>query len=138
MRRLFVDTSGWASLADADQQFHSLAKSHYAVFRQDNARFVTTNYVIAELIALLTSPIRMSRARVIEYVQSIKMSTNVVIAHVDKEMDSRSFEFLQKRGDKAWSLVDCSSFLLMQEEGIADALTTDHHFEQAGFVRLLK
>ncbi len=138
MRRLFVDTSGWASLADADQRFHSLAKSHYAAFRQDNARFVTTNYVIAELIALLTSPIRMERPRVIDYVQSIKMSAHVEIVHVDKELDSRSFEFLKDRRDKTWSLVDCTSFLLMRDEGITDALTTDHHFEQAGFVRLLK
>jgi len=38
---------------------------------------------------------------------------------------------------KEWSLVDCASFVAMQQRGIFEALTTDHHFEQAGFVRLL-
>jgi predicted nucleic acid-binding protein len=42
------------------------------------------------------------------------------------------------RQDKSWSLVDCSSFVVMQQRGIVEALTTDEHFEQAGFVRLLK
>jgi predicted nucleic acid-binding protein len=37
-----------------------------------------------------------------------------------------------------WGLVDCASFVVMQQRGIIEALTTDHHFEQAGFVRSLK
>ena len=42
------------------------------------------------------------------------------------------------RPDKDWSLTDCISFVVMQERNIQDALTADHHFEQAGFVALLK
>lgn len=36
------------------------------------------------------------------------------------------------------SLCDAVSFLLMREGAITEALTTDRHFEQEGFVRLLK
>ena len=42
------------------------------------------------------------------------------------------------RPDKDWSLTDCISFVVMQEHGLTDALTGDHHFEQAGFTALLK
>ncbi len=45
---------------------------------------------------------------------------------------------LVARADKEWSLVDCASFVVMQQRGLTEALTTDRHFEQAGFVRLLK
>jgi len=30
-------------------------------------------------------------------------------------------------------LPDCISFTVMRDSGIAEALTADHHFEQAGF-----
>jgi predicted nucleic acid-binding protein len=45
---------------------------------------------------------------------------------------------LADRPDKEWSLVDCTSFVLMERRGLTEALTTDHHFEQASFVRLLQ
>ncbi len=43
-----------------------------------------------------------------------------------------------RRSDKDWSLTDCISFVVMKAEGIEEALTGDHHFEQGGFVALLK
>ena len=53
-----------------------------------------------------------------------------------------SFVFLamvnRQRQDKDWSLTDCISFIVMRDRRIVEALTGDHHFEQAGFVALLK
>ncbi|HEX8230861.1 MAG TPA: hypothetical protein VF826_16315 [Chloroflexia bacterium] len=66
------------------------------------------------------------------------MSSVVEIVHIDKALDEQAWELLSKRPDKDWSLVDCSSFVVMRQRGIQEALTTDHHFEQAGFTRLLK
>ena len=47
-------------------------------------------------------------------------------------------QLFANRPDKEWSLTDCISFVVMQQEGITQALTADHHFEQAGFQALLK
>lgn len=42
------------------------------------------------------------------------------------------------RPDKEWSLTDCISFVVMGDEGLSEALTGDHHFEQASFTALLR
>jgi predicted nucleic acid-binding protein len=138
MNDIYVDTSGWASLADVSEPFYEKAKEIYAAAIQNRRRLVTTNYVLAELVALMTSPMRFHRPRIVEFINGIKQSTFFDIIHIDKDFDAKSWNLLSNRADKNWSLVDCSSFVLMQENNILEALTTDHHFEQAGFVRLLK
>jgi uncharacterized protein len=50
----------------------------------------------------------------------------------------RAIDLYDARPDKQWSLTDCISFVVMQGHGLTDALTGDHHFEQAGFRALLK
>jgi len=138
MNKLFVDTSGWASLADVSEPFYQKAKEIYAVAMQNRQRLVTTNYILAELVALMTSPMRFHRPRIIEFINGIKESPFFDVIYIDQVLDERAWELLSNRTDKKWRLVDCSSFIVMQENNITEALTTDHHFEQAGFVRLLK
>ena len=138
MKKIFVDTSGWGNLVDTLQKFHEETKEIYQIAKQDGSRLVTSNYVIAELVALLSSPLRIPRSKSIEFINSIKISSLVDIVHVGEYLDEKAWELLSNRADKNWSLADCSSFVIMQESEILEALTTDHHFEQAGFVRLLK
>jgi uncharacterized protein len=114
------------------------AKSVYQDLRTSGTRIITTNYIIAELTALLTSPLRLSRTRIIALVEGVKSSELVKLVHIDKTLDDEAWRLLKDRPDKAWSLVDCSSFVVMKEQGITEALTNDHNFEQAGLIRLLK
>jgi predicted nucleic acid-binding protein len=138
MANIFADTSGLAALIDNKQMFHRLAKMSEKIIVRTRAKFVTTNYVIAELVALLTSPIGLSRPAIVREVNRLKRSTYIDIIHFDPALDNDAWNLLQNRPDKDWSLVDCSSFVIMQQLGLREALTTDRHFEQAGFIRLLK
>jgi uncharacterized protein len=87
---------------------------------------------------LLSSPLRISRPRIFEVVDAIKTVPYVQIAHIDVATDATAWKLCKDRPDKAWSLVDCTSFVVMQQLSIQEALTTDQHFEQAEFIRLLK
>ncbi len=135
---LFVDTAGWEHLVDSTQEHHALATGIYRAARQQGRRLLTTNYVITELVALLTEPLRVPRPRIIAFVNGLKTSPYVDIVHMDARLDEQAWRLLTRRQDKDWSLVDCSSFAVMQQRGIIESLTTARHFEQAGFVRLLK
>ena len=138
MSDLFVDTSGWANLIDVSQLFHSLSVKIYQNARSQKHKIITTSYIITELIALLSKPLRIPRPKAIAFIQSLKTSPYVEVIHISKEIDTKAWELLMQRQDKEWSLVDCSSFIVMQECKITESLTSDHHFEQAGFIRLLK
>lgn len=135
---VFVDTSGWASLVDKNQPQHEAAARHYRNIRDQGKKAITTNYVITELVALLYSPLRLPRARIISIVDGVRTSPYVEVLHVDESLDEDAWQLLKKRADKDWSLVDCASFIVMQRRGMSEALTTDHHFGQAGFARLLR
>lgn len=138
MADLFADTSGFGNLADPTQPFHALAARLYRSARNMNRKVMTTNYVIAELVALMTTPLRFSRPEIVAFIDDLKASPYVEIVHIDPFSDDEAWQLLKSRQDKEWSLVDCASIVVMTRRGITDALTTDHHFEQAGFVRLLK
>jgi len=68
----------------------------------------------------------------------LKNTSYIEIVHISPLLDDQAWELLKSRPDKDWSLVDCASFVVMQQRGSPEALSTDHHFEQAGFARLLR
>ena len=105
---------------------------------KDHTRVITTNYVLSELVALFINPLRIPRPQQIQAIETIKSVDWIEIIHIDKRLDDYTWRFLKERDDKMWSLVDCSSFVVMKERRISQGFTADHHFEQAGFVRLLK
>jgi predicted nucleic acid-binding protein len=138
MAEAFGDTSGLAEYFVPTQPFHRAANALVRQWWRSKTRVVTTSYVIAELVALLTSPLRLPRSRLTAVIDLIKTAGWIEIVHVDEALDAEAWNLLKVRRDKEWSLADCAGFVLMQRRGITEALATDHHFEQAGFVRLLK
>ncbi len=105
MNKIFVDTSGWGNLVDTLQEFHAKTKAIYLSAKQNGSRLVTTNYAIAELVALLSSPMRIPRNRSIKFIESIKSSALVDIIHINGDLDAKSWELLKNRPDKNWSLL---------------------------------
>lgn len=138
MNSLFMDTSGWASLFISNQPYYHQAEQYFRFSLQQHKKFYTTNYIFAELVALLNSPLRVSRSRLFEIIDAIKIVDYVELIYIDKATDDLAWQLCKNRLDKTWSLVDCTSFIIMQNLEILEALTTDHHFEQADFIRLLK
>jgi predicted nucleic acid-binding protein len=138
MLERFADTSGWAAWTDGHQQFHLLAVTGFEEMWNQGGQVVTTNWVMAELTALLTSPLRFPKPQQIQLLQDIRSDPGVTIVAIDPILETSAWSLWQTRPDKEWTMVDCASFVVMLQRGIAEALTSDHHFEQAGFIRMLK
>ena len=138
MNKVFADTSGWASFFLEDDPHHAKAFSFLTQWKQQNRNIVTTNYVLSELIILLSPSRGKQRSVALNYIETIRSANWVEIVHIDESLDEKAWQLLANRLDKEWSLVDAVSFVVMEDRDMTETLATDHHFEQAGFVRLLK
>jgi len=101
-----------------------------------NRALITTNYVLAELVALLTTRSRGPRADLLSYFVRLRTAPQIRIVHIDPDLDAQAWDPLDRQVDKEHSLVDASSFVVMRRFGIHEAFTSDHHFAQAGFLRV--
>ena len=133
---LFVDTSGWAEQIVQNQPTHLAILRTYRMAIAQQRPLMTTNYIMTELVALLETRARLSRADLFRFVDAIHAIPHLTMIHVDVVTHAATWDLLKARPDKIWSLVDASSFVLMTQRGISEALTTDHHFSQARFVRV--
>lgn len=138
MNEVFADTSGWGNYFVRTELFHADAKNLMRQWYTNGISIVTTNYVLLELVALFTSPLRIPRIKQIKAIETVKSASWVKVVHIDRSLDEEAWTLLKERQDKKWSLVDCASFVVMRNRNITEALTTDLHFEQAGFLRMLK
>ncbi len=79
-----------------------------------------------------------NRAKAHSMIRRIEGSSNIEIAWAGSGLFRLGLAMHGERLDKSWSLTDCISFAVMRQREITDALTYDHHFEQAGFKALLR
>jgi len=132
---VFLDTSGWIAILNADDRFHVQATAWLQEFGAVRRPLVTTDWVVAELGNGLARVA--ARARLAHAIEIFLQSGSSRLVRIDEAMFRRALELYAQVTDKTWGLVDCASFVVMRDQGIIDALTTDHHFEQAGFRSLL-
>lgn len=130
---MFLDTSGLLCFHHRSEPQHADAVRLF----QSAPRRLTHSYVLAEFIALAQAR-RLPRAPVLRFAADLQDNTAVQVLYVDEALHRAALALLEQRPDKSWSLCDAASFLLMRDEGVQEALTTDYHFQQAGFIRLLQ
>ena len=129
----FVDTSFLLALVLADDEYHERAAAWQRTIAGD---LITTEYVLVELgDALATETLR---GLAVELITLLRADANVQIVPASTTLMDEGLALFRARTDKGWGLTDCISFVTMQRNGVHDALTSDHHFEQAGFRALLR
>jgi uncharacterized protein len=132
MKPVFADTFYYLAVVNPADIGHAKA---VAFAKSATAPMVTTDWVITELADGLCA---VTNRPVFARLLAIIRGGSTTVLPFDAGLMDRGLALFAERPDKDWSLTDCISFVVMQEQGITDALTGDHHFEQAGFVALLK
>lgn len=129
---MLLDTSGLLCYFNENDLRYSDASTFFAAA----AKRLTHSYVLAEFVPLAQTR-GFIRGDALAFLADLTDSPTVEVVWVDEALHREAMTLLQARMDKEYSLCDAVSFVLMQERGLTDALTTDHHFEQEGLRRLL-
>lgn len=124
----FADTFALIAWLNHNDSAHAAVTTYLAEF---TGQLVTTEWVLMELADALAAPV--ARSTVVAFLQAARDDPLFEVVGYDPEVYQAGFDLYADRPDKAWSLTDCVSFAVMTERGLTDALTADHHFEQAGF-----
>src|SRR4051812_20714880 len=125
----FADT--WFLIAIFDRLDSHHRQARRIQQRLPPARFVTHDGVLSEFLAFVAGTDENNRRAAVTLVR------DTVLRHVvvpgDRGLFVRALDLYERRLDKAYSLVDCMSMVVMRDHGITHVLTNDHHFRQEGF-----
>jgi uncharacterized protein len=136
MRRVFLDTSYAVALSVASDQHHSRAMEIRDSLNMGNAQIITTQAIAIEIGNFMAKAHYRSAA--VALLDALEHDPDVEVISISESLYERAFKLYRERPDKEWSLTDCISFVVMRDQNLTDALTSDDDFQQAGFRALLK
>lgn len=137
MRRVFLDTGGIIAYQNERDIHHQTARRIYNELEElSTIELTTTDYVFAELGNAFAKIGYRSRA--LSFIDNFRVDPACNFVTIDSPLFEEALALYRACDDKEWGLTDCASFVLMRRENIVEAFTTDNHFEQAGFVRLIQ
>jgi uncharacterized protein len=133
---IFLDTAYVIALCSSSDEHHEKALFLADQLEADETKLITTRAIMLEIgNALSKQP---HRQTAVELLESLEQDPSVEIVPLTEELYKQAFELYQQRLDKEWGITDCISFIVMSERNLQEALTTDKHFQQAGYKALLR
>jgi uncharacterized protein len=127
----FADTAFWIAISSRRDQYHSQAVAWHQSVVRTASRIVTTEVVLWEWLNALSDA--STRTIAAEGYHRVHADRRIEVVPFQPELSDAAIGLYRNRADKNWSLTDCLSFVVMERHALSDALTTDRHFEQAGF-----
>lgn len=132
----FWDTSGFFALLNREDSHHRRAKKLVRAAAAERRGALTTESVVGETCTLLVAR---GRAHLVpRFLDMVEQSCWLFTLPVDSALFTRAKGYLRRHLDHEYSFVDCTSFVVMAERGLLEAVTTDAHFSEAGLVPLLR
>ena len=117
--------------ADAADSAHHRARQARDSALESGKVLVTTDYVIDETLTLIR--LRLTLAAAEDWWTQLEGSSRLRWEWIDVARAEKARDIFFRHRDKKYSFTDCTSFVVMKELKLKQALTTDRHFRQMGF-----
>ncbi len=136
MKTVFADTGYWIALINTKDSLHQ--KARQLTLQISPIKIITSEIVLSELLNSFSKQGSFLKQATVNLVNRSYNNPNIEIIPQTPELFRQALNFYNQRLDQQWSHTDCSSFIIMQKYKIMEALAYDKHFEQAGFIALLR
>ncbi|MFI5116948.1 MAG: type II toxin-antitoxin system VapC family toxin [Terriglobales bacterium] len=136
MERVFADTGYWIALLNPRDELHRKATA--TSYSYNANQIVTSEMVLVEFLNSFSDYGPRLRHAAAKAVEALREESQIVIVSQTTQLFEKALQRYSDMADKSWSLTDCASFVIMDEEHLPAALTHDRHFAQAGFQTLLR
>ena len=132
-KRLFLDTAFIQAILNKRDQYYAQAIQLLPLVKKASEVW-TTEAILMEVGNALST---FNRQKVANFIKQCYQTENIRVVNINSELFNQGLNLYESRQDKNWGLVDCISFVVMEQHNLTYALTSDHHFIQAGFQILL-
>jgi predicted nucleic acid-binding protein len=131
VKGVFVDTAGWMACADESDPAHQRARQARDAALEEGKILVSTDYVVDETLTLIR--VRLSLIAAEAWWSQLEGSSRLRWEWIGVARAEKARDLFFRHRDKSYSFTDCTSFVVMKELKLKQALTTDRHFRQMGF-----
>lgn len=136
MKTVFADAGYWIAILNPADNLRAKAASLSNAL--EPFQIVTSEMIFTEVLNSFSRRERAFRQAAAQFVKRSFNNPKIEIVAQTSDLFHQSLNLYEQRADKDWSHTDCASFCIMQQKNILEALSHDRHFEQAGFVALLR
>lgn len=134
--KVFLDTAFTIALSMETDSLHEKALFLAEEIEAQKIHLVTTRAVLLEIGNALSRSV--FRKTAINILNALELDEKVTIIPLGEELYQSAYSLYASRMDKEWGMIDCVSFTTMKQLGITEVLTSDIHFQQAGFTALMR
>jgi predicted nucleic acid-binding protein len=124
----FVDTSGWYAFLNSRDPLHRRVAE---ILAAPDIALATSSFVFDELITLVQA--RIDHQTAVRIGDTLRGPSGVEILRITEDLEAAAWDLFRKRRGRGYSFTDCTSFVLMRELDLRDAVALDAHFAQEGF-----
>jgi predicted nucleic acid-binding protein len=132
---LFADASFYIAAFNVRDEWHARAAAWHRAIVAARSRVITTEAVLWEWLNYYAAP--SARSLALRHYHRLHADPLVQVLDFEPDLVQQALMIYGSHPDKSWGLTDCFSFAVMRRHTLNGALTSDHHFEQAGFDALL-
>ncbi|AFZ18454.1 type II toxin-antitoxin system VapC family toxin [Allocoleopsis franciscana] len=136
MKTVFADAGYWIAILNPADDLHVKAVSVSNAL--NSFGIVTSEMIFTEVLNSFSKRESVFKQALVQFVKQSIDNPKIEVVPQTSDLFHQSLNLYEQRADKAWSHTDCASFCIMQPRNILEALIHDRHFEQAGFIALLR